>query len=255
MIISLGFVRSQSQILIKDFNWTTFDMSSRLIDSSDLIDYSLQGLYINQEDHYKQLLHLLEKEKSHYPIMMANNDGLSLDKFEKMDAQSFKETYLKIFQRWTLHHNLISIEQMWTMTHHLRNLWKKDRLVFFEELWYWLKRNLGATEISIIFNDIISSEERDEQNHKKERPKLTQSLISGTKKANFSSGGGKEKELMHIFGDKIHGVFEVTEFNSEKGQLSALAQIEKSPIIFLVRLVELNQLQRTVFSSMINGLQ
>ena len=151
--------------------------------------------------------------------------------------------------------NFSSIENLWVVTHHFRELWKKDRISFFEEFWYWIKRNLGTIELSIIFNDVISSEEKDENNEKKDRPKLTQSVISGSKKANFSQGTNKEKELMHSYGENFHDVFEVTEFNSLKGQFVATAQIERSPILLMARTVQLNQLQRTLMMSVFNGLQ
>jgi uncharacterized membrane protein len=118
-----------------------------------------------------------------------------------------------------------------------------------------MKRNLGTTELSIIFNDVVSSEEKDENNEKKERPKLTQAILSGTKKGNFSQGTHKEKELMQSYVEKFHDVFEVTEFNSVKGQFVATAQIERSPILFMARTVQLNQLQKTLLMSVFNGLQ
>ena len=118
-----------------------------------------------------------------------------------------------------------------------------------------MKRNIGATDLTILFNDVISTEEKDENNEKKERPKLTQALLSGTKKANFQQGSAKEKELMQSYLDKFHDTFEVTEFNPAKGQFVATAQIERSPIIFMARTPQLNQLQRTLLASIFNGLQ
>jgi hypothetical protein len=154
-----------------------------------------------------------------------------------------------------MHQNFSSLENVWTITNHFRDLWKKDRISFFEEFWYWMKRNLGATDLTIIFNDVISTEEKDENNEKKERPKLTQSLLSGAKKANFVQGGAKEKELMQTYLEKFHDIFEVTEFNAPKGQFVATAQVDRSPMIFMARTVQLNQLQRTLLAAIFNGLQ
>ena len=255
MIISLGFVRSGSQVLIKELNWTQNSVDSKIIDVTDLADQNLQGLYVDSNDQFNSLVNILEKEKAHYPILDAKEENLVLSSFESMQAQQVRELYLKILNRWTLHQNLHSVENNWNMTNHFRELWKKDRLSFFEELWYWMKRNLGATDFSIIFNDVISTEEKDENNEKKERPKLTQALLSGSKKAHFVSGTAKEKELMQTYLDKFHDVFEVTEFNGSKGQFVATAQIERSPLIFMARTCQLNQLQRTVLAGLFNGLQ
>lgn len=253
MIISIGFVRSSGQILIKELNSELNSLETKIIDTSDLPDQNLQGLFIDDNQHYDSLIDLLEKEKSYYPILDARSEDLGLASFEDMPSQQFKDLYLKILNRWTLHHNLTSMENIWRITNHFRDLWKKDRFSFFEELWYWMKRNLGATDLTIVFNDVMTTEEKDENNEKKDRPKLTQSLITGTKKANFVQGSAKEKELMQNYLEKFHDNFEITEFSPTKGQFVATAQIERSPMIFMSRTMQLNQLQRTTLAALFNG--
>lgn len=255
MIISLGFVRSSSQVLIKDLDWRQNSLQSRLIDVTDLPDQNLQALFVDDNEHFSSLISVLEKEKAFYPILEAKEENLNYSAFEDMPAQQFKDLYLKITNRWTLHQNFNSIENLYKITNHFRDLWKKDRITFFEEFWYWVKRNIGSTDLTILFNDIVQSEEKDENNEKKDRPKLTQSLLTGTKKGNFHTGGAKEKELMQNYLDKFHEVFEVTEFNSSLGQFVATAQIERSPMILMARTAQLNQLQRTLLASIFNGLQ
>ena len=255
MIISLGFIKSSNQVFIKELNWIDNSIDSKIFDLTDLQDHNLQGLFIEESEHIQTSIRLLEKEKAFYPIINAEIDKIELRNFENMNPKDLKEFYLKTLNRWTLQQNLISVENLYAIINHFRELWKKDRISFFEEFWYWIKRNLGTTELSIIFNDIISSEEKDENNEKKDRPKLTQSVISGSKKANFSLGTNKEKELIHSFAENFHDVFEVTELNSIKGQFVATAQIERSPILLMARTVQLNQLQRTLLMSIFNGLQ
>lgn len=255
MIISIGFVRSASQLLIKELNWAQNSLETRLIDVTDLPEQNLQALFIDDNEHFSSMVSLLEKEKSFYPILDAKDDSISFSSFESMPVQQFKDLYLKTLNRWIMHQNFNSIEHVWKITNHFRELWKKDRLSFFEEMWYWMKRNLGAVDLTIIFNDVVQTEEKDENNEKKERPKLVQSLLTGTKKGNFHQGGAKEKELMQSYLDKFHDVFEITEFNPSKGQFVATAQIERSPMIFMARTAQLNQLQRTVLAAIFNGLQ
>lgn len=255
MIISLGFVRSSSQVLIKELNWQQNSLESKIIDVTDLPDQNLQALFIQDNEHFSSLVNILEKEKTFYPILDAGSENMSLSAFEAMPAQQFKDTYLKVSSRWCMHQNFSSLENIYKLTNHFRDLWKKDRISFFEELWYWMKRNIGATDMTILFNDVVSTEEKDENNEKKERPKLTQSLLAGSKKANFQQGSAKEKELMQSYVEKFHESFEVTEFNATKGQFVATAQIDRSPIIFMARTVQLNQLQRTLLAALFNGLQ
>lgn len=255
MIISVGFVRSTSQVLIKELNWVQNSLENKIIDVTDLPDQNLQALFIDDNEHFSSLVSLLEKEKAYYPILDAKDEQLTQSAFESMAPQQFKDLYSKVLTRWTLHQNFNSVEHIWKITNHFRDLWKKDRLSFFEELWYWMKRNLGATDLSITFNDVEKTEEKDENNEKKERPKLVNTLLSGSKKGNFLQGGPKEKELMLSYIDKFHEVFEVTEYNPQKGQFVATAQIERSPMIFMARTSQLNQLQRTVLAALFNGLQ
>lgn len=255
MIISIGFVRSSSQVLIKELNWTQNSLESKLIDVTDLPEQNLQALFIGDNDHFNSLMGILEKEKSFYPILDAKDEGFTYSEFEDLPAQKFKDLYMRTLNRWCVHQNFNSIEHLYKITNHFRDLWKKDRLSYFEELWYWMKRNLGAVDLSIIFNDVVQTEEKDENNEKRERPKLVQSLLSGSKKGNFMQGGAKERELMQTYLEKFHDVFEVTEFNSSKGQFVATAQIDRSPMVFMARTAQLNQLQRTLLASFFNGLQ
>jgi hypothetical protein len=255
MIISVGFIRSSSQVLIRELDWDQNSIDSRLIDVTDLPDFNLQALFIDDNEHFNSLVGILEKEKAFYPILDAKDESLTFTSFENLAPQAFKDLYAKILNRWCLHQNFSSLENVWNITNHFRDLWKKDRLSFFEEFWYWLKRNLGAVDLSIIFNDVIKSEEKDENNEKRERPKLIQSILSGSKKANFIQGGAKEKELMQNYLEKFHDSFEITEFHPSKGQFVATAQIERSPIIFMARTAQLNQLQRSLLAALFNGLQ
>jgi hypothetical protein len=254
LFVSLGFIRSSSQVLIRSLDWSQNIIESRLVDATDIPDENLQALLIADDEHFSSLIGVLEKEKSFYPVIDARDESMSYTAFENLPPQQFRDVYAKILNRWTLHQNLNSVENLYKITEHFKTLWKKDRLSFFEELFYWMKRNLGATDMSILFNDVVKTEEKDENNEKKERPKLIQSLLSGTKKGHFVQGGAKEKELMTSYVDKFHESFEVTEFNAPKGQFVATAQIERSPIIFMARTAQLNQLQRTVIAGLFNGL-
>jgi len=255
MIISIGFIRSAGQVLIKELDCLQNSTSTKIIDVTDLADENIQGLFIDDNDHFNSLVGILEKEKSYYPILEAQSENLTLSQFESMGAQAFKDLFFKISARWCMHQNFTSLENMYGLVNHFKDLWKKDRITFFEEMWYWFKRNVGATDLTIVFNDVISSEEKDENNEKKDRPKLVQSLLTGTKKANFHQGGAKEKELMQTYLDKFHEIFEITEFAPNKFQFVATAQVERSPMIFMARVAQLNQFQRSLLAAIFNGLQ
>ena len=136
MIISIGFIRSASQVLIRELDWAQNSIESRLIDVTDLPDFNLQALFVDDNDHFNSMVGLLEKEKAFYPILDAKDESLVFSAFENLSALAFKDLYLKVLNRWTMHHNFNSLENIWSITNHFRDLWKKDRLSFFEELWY-----------------------------------------------------------------------------------------------------------------------
>ena len=254
MQLTLGFVRSASQVLVKDLDWEQNRVETRLIDVTDLPDQNLMGLFVGQTEHFEQLLGLLEKEKRHYPIHEAQSFDLSYSLFEDMPAFQFKELANKVMNRWAFSHNYQSLEELFAFTTHMRVLWHKDRLSFHEELWAWLKRNLATVDLSIVFNDVIQTEQKNEEGQKEQKPKLTQSLLSGSKKAHFVSGGGKEAVLMEKYLDKWSAEFEVTEWDQTKARFVATVMVEKSPLILLGRVTNLTQLQRSLLAGFFKGL-
>ncbi len=157
--------------------------------------------------------------------------------------------------RWAVSHNYHSLEELFAFTTHMRVLWHKDRLSFHEELWAWLKRNLAAADLSIVFNDVVQTEQKNEEGQKEQKPKLTQSLLAGSKKANFVSGGGKEAVLMERYLDKWNAEFEITEWDQSKARFVATVMLEKSPLILMARLTTLSQLQRSLLTALFKGLQ
>jgi len=255
MQLTIGYVRSASQVLLKDLDWEQTKLSSRLIDVTDLPDQNLQALFVGQTEHFEQLMGLLEKEKRHYPIFEGQNFDLGYSAFEDMPAFQFKELSEKLSARWQLAHNYQSLEELFAFTSHLRVLWHKDRLSFLEELWNWLKKNLAAVDLSIVFNDVIQAEHKNDEGQKEQKPKLTQSLLTGSKTANFISGGGKEALLMEKYLDKWNEAFEVTEWDASRARFVATVMIEKSPLIFMARITSLTQLQRSLLSALFKGLQ
>jgi hypothetical protein len=255
MQLTIGFVRSSSQILLKELDCQLNKLETRLIDATDLPDHNLQGLFVGQTEHFEQLLGVLEKEKSYYPILEAENFSLSYSVFEEMSAFQLKELAEKVLTQWRASHNFNSLEEIFAFSTHMRVLWHKDRMTFLEELWYWLKRNLAAVDLSIVFNDVIQAETKTEDGQKEQKPKLTQSLLTGVKKANFISGGGKEEILMEKYLDKWNEAFEVTEWDASKNRFVATVMIEKSPLIIMARLNQLTQLQRSLLTAFFKAMQ
>jgi hypothetical protein len=112
MIISIGFVRSAGQVLIKELDCLQNSLNSKIIDVTDLADENLQGLFIDDNEHFNSLVSILEKEKSFYPILEAQSENLTLGTFESMPAQAFKDLFQKITARWCMQQNFTSLEKI-----------------------------------------------------------------------------------------------------------------------------------------------
>ncbi len=255
MQLSIAFVRSPSQLLVKDLDWELTQVSSRLVDATDLPDLGLQGLFVGETEHFGQLMPLLEKEKDHVPILEAQPWQITYKDFEDMPAFQFRELAEKVVSRWHMVHNFRAVEELPAMSAHLKGLWEKDRLGFFEELWYWLKRNLGAVDLTLVFNDVVHAETKNEEGGKETKPKLTHTLLTGRRKANFVPGGASERELMERYLDKWNEGLEITEWDARKGRFVATAVLGGSPILIMGRLTSLGQLQRSLLAGLFNGLR
>lgn len=268
MIISIGFMRSSNQVYIQDFKWNEKKLSSRIVDTIDLVDENLIALYLSPNEDYSSLISVLEKEQKSYPILDALTEKFSFEDFETMTAKSFSDRMYQITHQWTLQQSLKSLENIYSFTRHLKDLWLNDRTTFFEEFWYFMKKNLASTELSLFFNDVTMGDHQSfdpayenefnqtkASDHKKEKLKLVQTVLTGQKKCHFREATSEEKKLMQSYIDKTPQSFEVTEFSPEKGQFVAMAQIDKSPILIMSRTLQFNQLQKSLLTGVFNGLQ
>ena len=122
MIISLGFVRSSSQLLVKELDWNQNSLQTRIIDVTDLPDQNLQALFIDDNEHFNSLVGLLEKEKAFYPILDAKDENMTYSAFEALPAQQFKDLYLKTLGRWTMHQNFNSLTNEFINRHPKKSL-------------------------------------------------------------------------------------------------------------------------------------
>jgi hypothetical protein len=246
MKITLGFVKYVGQLVVQELDLITHEMTQKLIDITELPETHLQALIIGQEDHFTELHSLLVKEKSLYPILDAKDFKISLLEFENLNSVKCRELFEKIQHRWLVFQNMNAVEHLIPTYNHLSPLWMNDRITFFEELWHWLNLNLGTVQLSLYFNDI----EQIEEHEKNARPKLTQSVLSGGKKAHFKQANTAESEIFNQFTSKHHSSFEVIEFDSLKGRFVAVTQVAQSPILMMAEMNNFNQLQR----SLLNGL-
>jgi hypothetical protein len=255
-ISSIGFLKNVNQVILFQFDKdepsnTSDELNTKIIDIDQISEEDLTCLYIGDECKDQQLSIDLQKYAKIFPIVMAEEFKINSENFESLSNEDHQSLLTTIEAKWILYNNLTLLEEIFPLRDHLKHLYVSDRNTFFEELWYILKSNLATSELTILFNDAVEAND----DKKGDRPKLIQSYIKGTKGPNFYSGEAKETELMEQFKTSFSLSFEVSHYDQEKSELTALAMINQSPILILGKTKHCNQLIETLFTSLFNGLQ
>ena len=237
---------------IKRINTDKLTMENKRVDATSLFDEDL-CLSFYPESQESQLSTYLEKENKYYPIFSFKSVDQDFESVDSLETKELIELFNKVNARWILTNNLKTIEQLAPMSTYLKDLWVKERNSFFEELWFFLKTNLNATELTLIFNDL--KEPTEKQLEKGEKPKLCHSFVKGQKIPQLFAGEEKEDILMKEYEKEFNEIFQITEYNSQKGELIACAKIELSPILILGKIPSLNQVQQALLTGIFNGLQ
>jgi hypothetical protein len=250
MNFQLAYIKNSQQIVLKDFGANQTQSKGKIMDIDELPKLNLQGLFLPEELlQDTEFLGSINSSTEVNPIRTAEEFGLDLDNFEALTTETASPYFKKVYESWILQNNLSLLEEMTNVYKHLNSLWANERTAFFEELWNIFKRNLGTSELTIIYNDVKKAKKEGEKN------KLIQVKVHGKLKANPVEGGDLEKDLMKNYENLFGPAFEVVEFNKEKGQLVALFTLKKSPVILMANVYGLTRLQKTILKTLIDGLQ
>lgn len=253
MLLKIAMVISENSTSLKEINLKSNEIISKRIDTLSIVDEELDLLLYDSSDELSGIQTTLEKEEKFYPIIPLQTIQIDKDTFEMIEIEDLKNLYSKVSTRWILNNNIKTIEQLYPTISYLKDLWIKDRNSFFEELWFILKTNLATNELNIIFHDL--KEPTEKQAEKGEKPKLCYSYVKGNKIPNLFEGKDQEAFLMKEYEAEFNQFFNITEYSKEKGQLIACAKIDLSPILFMARLQNFNQLQQSILISLFTGLQ
>ena len=94
MSIKVGFVKSNSQVILKELDMTTKTVSSHLFDSVELKDKNLNFLLFNSTDDISNLQDTLTEEGKFYPITPADTLGINKENFEDLSYDDVIEVYI-----------------------------------------------------------------------------------------------------------------------------------------------------------------
>jgi hypothetical protein len=239
---NIALIKSQGQYL--SFN-TANTGESKIIDLDSLLDdKSIHLLLCPQGELWNELQETLVKFNLTIPVRPTEHFNINDENFKSFTSDQYKEIVTASYEAWVLSNNISLIEEMKMVTHHLNDLYQNDRNTFFEELWFILKRNLGACSLSVIYNDIIMAKKEGEKN------KLIQANLSGDISPIYTKGEESEKAIIESYKKDIDQFFQIAEYNKERGQLVAHTSIQDSPIVIMGTVPTVNQLQCSIIKSL-----
>ena len=247
MDFTLLYTKNLQQAVIRKFiqNETS---TSKIIDLAEAKHHAIQGYIFTEEFKNEDYLAGLENEIKFYPIRSQSEFGLSLDSFEKLNYEEARIIFDKMRENWILQNNISLIDEIFKVRNHLLGLWPNDRSGFFEELWFILKSNLGAFDLKLVYNDMIKSKQEHEKN------KLVKVKVQGDRFPELVSCDEMDERVLKSYEKDFGNIFDITDYNKEKGQLVICANIKKSPVLIMANIYQFTRLQKSLLSSLFEGL-
>jgi hypothetical protein len=247
MDFNLLYTKNMQQGIICTFKRNE-SPGSKIIDLAEAKSLPLQGFIFSDDLKNDDFLVGLESELKFYPIRSNSEFGLTSETFEKLSYDEARIIFDKMRENWILQNNVSMIEEIFKVRNHLLSLWPNDRSGFFEELWFILKSNLGATNLKLIYNDMIKAKTENEKN------KLIKVKVIGDRFPELSSVTEADEIVLKSYEKDFGNIFDITDYNKEKGQLVICATIKKSPVLIMANIYQLTRLQKAILSSLFEGL-
>jgi hypothetical protein len=245
---TIGILKSPHQFTQLSFSSDSETPESQVHDIDDLARAEIDACFYPKSTLNEQGPVILGELVKSIPVRSLEEVGLANLDDKKLTLESMQNALDKAYGPWTLHNNISLIDELFNVIPHLNQLWPNERTTFFEELWHLLKLNLGTTELKIIFNTIQTAEKETQKD------KLSRAMISGTRKGQPLEGGDVENQIMEHYSQEFHKIFDIIDYNQDKGELVAAATIKKSPVLIMAKLPHLTKLQQAVTKSLFEGL-
>lgn len=252
MKFSIGFLKSEHQVDIKTFDIKNKEVSQKTIDREDLKEENLQLLFYAGELEGQDALNSLAHLSKFYTFFNASNLKLSLELFNRLSIEEGQNLVFQLQGKVLLRNNLNTLSEIFELSDHLKKLWVNDRYAFFHEVWFLLRTNLGCPELKILFHDVETKESKDQETQKH---KLIFSVLDADIKANISPMKGPEEVIFKNYETKFSGPFNLVEYFPEKNEACILCMIDRSPIIIMAKVIELNIIQETILKTLFKSLE
>lgn len=247
MEFTLLFTKNHEQGVVKTFR-PGENITSKVMDLAEAKNVSIQGAIFSEELKSDDFMSSLESEIKFYPIRVNTEFGINVEQFEKLSYDEAKKIFDRMRDNWILQNNISLIEEIFKVRNHLLGLWPNDRSGFFEELWFLLKSNLGASNLKLIYNDMIKSKNENEKN------KLVKVKVQGDRYPEITSCDEMDEMVLKSYEKDFGNIFDITDYNKEKGQLVICGSIKKSPVLIMANIYQLTRLQKSLLNSLFEGL-
>jgi len=248
MIFTIGLIKSKNRVLIKSFD-LTLSTCEKAVTMEEIKNENVNLMILDIVEDENEIMSLLEEENKYYPICNASTFNLSEETFHQLPFHTAKDIIKQTYSTWILNSNLKSIENLFVTLDHLKELMPNDRMDFFEELWFIIKRNLGAITLKLIFNSIKPNEKG------QTKSQLTQFRIDGSRTPSTHVGDEFEKSLMETYRPQMDSLLNITEYDKSQGQIVICALIKESPVIIMAELFEFTSIQKSFLTALFEGLQ
>lgn len=247
MDFTLLFTKNIQQAIIRTFKADEAPVS-KIIDLDEARSLPINGFIYSEDLKSEEFLGGIEGELKFYPIRSQMEFDLNAEKFEKLSYEEGKKIFDKMRENWILQNNISLIEEIFKVRNHLLGLYPNDRSGFFEELWFLLKSNLGATNLKLIYNDMIKAKNENEKN------KLIKVKVQGERYPELANCDEMDEHILKNYEKDFGNIFEITDYNKAKGQLVVCATIKKSPVLIMANIHQLTRLQKALLTSLFEGL-
>lgn len=247
MDFSLAYLKNSEQFVLKSFSPDS-KSQSKIINFDDLKLEKVDGLIFDKELKSEDCESIFESEHKFYPVRSCGDLNIDANQFENLDHDNARIIFDKIRENWILQNNLNLMEEIFKTQKHLLNLFPNDRSGFFEELWFILKVNLGAKNLKLFYNDLIKAKSEHEKN------KLVKIKIVGSRYPEPTSIDDADELVLKHYEKDFGQIFDVTDYNKEKGQLVICATIKKTPVLIMANIFQFTRIQKALLTSLFEGL-
>ena len=248
MQFSLGYLKNDKQFIVREFGSDQPD-KGKILDIEEVKNSHLQGFIYNEAEISEENKALLLEESKFYPIRTGEDLNLNIQEFEDLGPENATNIFSKINDSWLLANNINLLEELFNVIDHLKGLWPNDRTTFFEELWFVVKSNIGASQLKIIYNDIQIGKKEHEKN------KLIRGMVDGQKNPIPTPTTEPEDALMTHYEKEFSSKFEICEYDPHKGEIIMTSTVNTSPILLMAKINRLSRLQKALLGTLFDGLQ